>query len=63
MLFRSMDINIDKYINKDLEKDIYDAINKIGFEKLKPIKDCISKDISYFEIKYFVINYKKGINL
>lgn len=59
----NMDIDLDKYINKDLEKDVYDAINKIGFEKLKPIKECIARDISYFEIKYFVINYKKGINL
>lgn len=57
------DINLNKYINKNLEQDVYNAINKIGFEKLKPIKDCIPKDISYFEIKYFVINYKKGINL
>lgn len=58
-----MDINLNKYIKQDLEQYVYNVINKIGFEKLKLIKDCIIKEISYFEIKYFIINYKNGTNL
>lgn len=54
-----MDIDIEKDVNTKFENIIYDAIEKLGFERLKPLKDEVPEEVSYFDIHYYVIKYKK----
>lgn len=54
-----LDIDLLKDIHSQFETIIYDAINKLGFEKLRPLKDYLPDDVSYLDINYFVIKYKK----
>lgn len=56
-----MDIDISKDINPQFEDIIYHAIDEIGFEKLRPLKDYLPDDVSYFDISYFVAKYKKEV--
>lgn len=53
-----MDINLDKYIHADYGKLVFEKINEIGFKKLKPLKESLPDEVSYFDIKYYVIKYK-----
>ena len=52
-------IDLNNYINLDAEDLVFDAISKCGMEKLKPIKEALSSNISYFDIKYFLACFKK----
>lgn len=54
-----MDIDLEKDINTNFEKDICLAISKIGCEKLRPLKDALSEDVTYFDIKYYIAKCKK----
>lgn len=56
-----MDLDINDFINKDYEEEILKAIEKVGMEKLKPIKDIVSKEVDYLSIKSVV--FKKANNL
>lgn len=56
-----IDIDILKDVHIQFESIIYEAINKFGFEKLKPLKDYLPNDVTYFDINYYVIKYKKNI--
>ena len=49
-------------VDKDKEKEIIDAIGKVEEEKLKPIKELVSDDISYFDIKLVLAKYKAQID-
>ena len=51
-------IDIEKDIQTQYKNEIYTAINQIGFNKLKPLKDLLPLNISYFDIGYYVILYK-----
>lgn len=53
------DINLENYIHPEFENDIYNIIDKLGFEKLKPLKDALSEKVSYFDIHYYLITYKQ----
>lgn len=52
-------IDLNNYINLDAEDLVFDAISKCGMEKLKPIKEALPSNISYFDIKYFLACFKK----
>ena len=52
-------IDLSNYINLDAEDLVFDAIRKCGMEKLKPIKEALPSNISYFDIKYFLACFKK----
>lgn len=54
-----MEINLDEYINEDFRDDVYCAIEQVGYERLRDIKDFVPNEVDYFNIKYFVIDYKK----
>ena len=54
-----MEINLDEYINEDFRDDVYCAIEQVGYERLRDIKDLVPNEVDYFNIKYFVIDYKK----
>lgn len=44
-------IDLDRFIVKSKEKEILEAINKIGMNALKPIKDSVSDSITYPDIQ------------
>lgn len=54
-----MDIDLEKDVHTQFKDLIYDAIDKLGFEKLRPLKDFLPEDVSYLDIHYFVVKYKK----
>lgn len=54
-----MDIDLSKDVNMEFEELIYNAINTLGFEKLRPLKDYLPSNVSYLDINFFVIKYKK----
>lgn len=53
-----MDLNIEKDINIQYKDIIFDAIKHLGIEKLNPLKTYLPNDVSYFDIKYFIIQYQ-----
>ncbi len=55
-----MVIDIEKEIHKEFEDQIKKAITDLGTEKLRPIKDVLPEDVSYFDIKYYIAKMKKG---
>ena len=54
-----MDIDLCNEVDMQFEGIIFDAINKLGFEKLRPLKDFLPSEVSYFDINFFVAKYKK----
>ena len=59
----SMDIDLSEYINEDFKDIIYEAIKDVGYERLRAIKDFVPDEVDYFNIKYFVIRYKKEFKI
>lgn len=57
-----MDISIEQYIHLEFEDAIYKAMYNIGYEKLKPLKESLPPEVTYFDIKYFIIKYEKTHN-
>lgn len=55
-----MDIDLSNEVNMEAEKIIFDAINELGFKKLRPLKDYLPSNITYLDINYFVIKYKQA---
>ena len=55
-----LDIDLTKYINTQYENDIISAITKLGSEKLRPLKDILPEEVSYFDIKYYVLKFSKN---
>ena len=55
-----MDLDLSSYVQSEFEDNIKNVVNKIGYEKLKPIKDALPENVSYFDIKYYIIkDFKK----
>ena len=50
-----------KYANltKEIEEEIINAIEKVGTEKLRPIKDIINNSITYFQIRTVILDSTK----
>ena len=57
-----VDIDLEKNINMKYKNQVFKAIDKIGDDKLRPIKDMVPADVTYLDIGYFVILYKKEKN-
>jgi len=60
---RDMDINLEKDVNSNFENEIYTAIKNWNAEKLRDLKDSLPDDVSYFDIKYYLIKNKKNSSL
>lgn len=54
-----MDIDLSNDINMQFENIIFEAIDKIGFERLRPLKDFLPSEVSYLDINFFVVKYQK----
>lgn len=51
------EINFTNLFTKEDEEEVIGAIKKIGYNKLKPIKEEVRDDISYDTIKYIILKY------
>lgn len=54
--------DITRIVSKDKQKIILKAVEKVGCDKLKPLKECLPPEYSYEEIRLVVSQYK-GQNL
>ena len=52
---KGMNLNLEKYVHTEYRDEILKAIEEIGTEKLKPIKEALPEEVSYFDIKYYVV--------
>lgn len=53
------DLDLEREVHLEYEQDIINAIKKIGTEKLRPLKDALGDEISYFDIKYYIAKLNK----
>lgn len=53
----NFEINFTNLFTKEDEEEVIRAIKKIGYNKLKPIKEEVRDDISYDTIKYIILKY------
>ena len=51
-----MDINLEKDIQVQYKDDILRAIDSLGTDKLRPIKDSLPSQVSYMDIQYYIIS-------
>lgn len=61
-LEKGMDLDLTKYVHTEFKTEIEKAINDIGIEKLKPIKEALPEDVSYFDIRYYIAISKLNNN-
>jgi ATP-dependent DNA helicase RecQ len=52
-----MEVNLDDFIPAEYEVHIKETIQKVGGEKLKPIKEALPKEIDYMMIKAVLMKY------
>ena len=55
-------IDLEKEVNIRFENEIYKAINKCNSGRLREIKDMLPNEVSYFDIKYYLIKINKTLN-
>ena len=48
------EIDFDSLFSKREEELVLDAIVKVGYSKLKPIKENLEEDVSYEKIRFIV---------
>lgn len=53
-----LDVDLDDFIPKEYEDIIIDTIEKIGAEKLKPIKEALPNEVDYLAIRAVLCKYK-----
>lgn len=54
---KGVEVDIDKFIPEGTEEIIRDAIDNVGLERLKPIKESLPDNISYNAIKAVIAKY------
>lgn len=57
------EIDFTNLFTKEDEEEVIRAINKVGYNKLKPIKEEARDDISYDTIKYIILKYTLDNNI
>lgn len=55
-----LDINLEQYIQTQYKQQIIEAIDKLGTERLKPIKEALPKEVTYLDIKYYIATTQKN---
>ncbi len=53
------DIDISRLVDENERNEILNAIEKVGSERLKPIKEIVSEEITYDSIKIIVTDYNE----
>ena len=54
-----LDIDLTKDINTQYKDIIFDVIRKLGVDKLKPLKEALPDEVTYFDIRFYVHEFKK----
>ena len=55
-----IDVDLEKDIQTQYKDIILNAIKLIGIEKLRPLKDALPEQITYFDIHYYIIKYNNN---
>ncbi len=58
LITEGAEIDINKFIDVDQKRAITSVINKVGYDKLRNIKEELSDDVSYEQISLVVADYK-----
>lgn len=53
-----MEVDLDELLPDEYERQIEEAVNRVGYNALKPIKENLPDEISYFHIKVFLHKVK-----
>lgn len=56
---KNMEIDLERYANSNFRDAIYKAIENWNGEKLRDLKDMLPDGVSYFDIKYYIIEKEK----
>jgi ATP-dependent DNA helicase RecQ len=56
-----MEVDLDSLIPEEYEKAIIEAIEKVGAEKLKPIKEILPQEVNYTAIKAVLCKIKSKV--
>lgn len=56
---KGMDIDLEKDIHVDFKDEICEAIRNWNTDKLRDLKDGLPDDVSYFDIRYYLITLEK----
>lgn len=56
---KNMEIDLEKDIHTDLKDKIYEAINHWNTDKLRDLKDILPENVTYFDIRYYLIKKEK----
>lgn len=49
------EINLEKDVQLNFKDEILNAIKQLGTEKLKPLKEALPPEVTYFDIRYFIM--------
>ncbi len=52
-------VDINRVVSKDRQDKIMEAIEKLGMQKLKPIKEYLPENYTYDEIRLVCVSYRK----
>ena len=55
-----IDVDLEKDVQTQYKDIILNAIKLIGIEKLRPLKDALPEQVTYFDIHYYVIKYNNN---
>lgn len=58
-LDNGLEIDLEKDIHTEFENEIVKAIQDIGTEKLKPLKEALGDKVSYLDIRYYICKLKR----
>lgn len=59
LIEKGLGVNIDKLVSENKKKKIMEAIGKVGFEKLTPIREFLGEEYGWDEIKLVVAEMKR----
>lgn len=60
-LEKGLDLDYQRHIPEEHEAEIMKAINDFGTERLKPIKEAVSSEVTYTAIKFAIWKYKNDL--
>ena len=55
-----IDVDLGKDVQTQYKDIILNAIKLIGIEKLRPLKDALPEQVTYFDIHYYIIKYNNN---
>ena len=59
-LEEGMEIDLEGLVHTNFEDEIISAIESCGSQRLRPIKDVLPEEVSYFDIRYYLIKSRKN---